>query len=193
MITPQEEYLARHGLDDVAVIQHVKNGSVFVYSEGVWTILSIKWQDNPIHPGEYHFSYLTPIHNGYKEHLFERDDYILQYDEYEDFIYQWSSKNGWGAKARAIEGEWQSILTCWEMFLIMFDGWFVENASFTLKRLLFESVDPDSDLFCRLRYYKESIFILAEKHPSVLKRFKVDVLTYAHSYCNWLARLLNRS
>lgn len=193
MMSPQEEYLIRHGLSDVAVIRHVESGTVFVTSESPlrsWTVLSIKWKDNPIHPGEYHLCYLAPIHNGHKSgQVFEKmDEFILQYDEYEHFIYQWASKL---ADHRAIEGDWQSVLACWEMFLYIFDDWFVENTSSSLKRLIYESINLDQDVSQRLNGYQDAISLLTEQYPYVLKRFKFDVLPHIHSYCDWLARLVN--
>jgi hypothetical protein len=196
---PQEEYLARHGISDVAVIHHVAHGTVFIAQDEPirkWTVLSMKWVDNPLHPGEYHFCFFTPIHNGWKGGpLFEKlDELILQYDEYEDFIFEWaSSRSKYSNTCRAIEGEWPAILSAWEMFLGMFDSWFVEQAPGSLKRLLFDSVDPDEDASQRMTSYQESLLILTEHHPHVLKRFKFEVLQHAYNYCDWLARLTNRS
>jgi hypothetical protein len=194
MIThPQEEYLVRHNLKNVDLIRQVELGHVFFFRTVgrtiKWTIFSIYRQNTINHPWEYKISYQVPVHNGYKDgRLFEKSslDALIQYEEYEDFVYRCVT-----LEHEAVIGKNKAVLACWQMFLVQYDGWLLENASLGLKKLIFNSIDSERSIVGRLESYSEAVAILKSKHPSVGRRYEKDVLFYSENYCDWLAAITN--
>ena len=200
-----EEYFRRYKLEHVPMVRHDPVGALILctqetqhwtrdalYWKSKWIIVTIKWVDGGIHPGTYAIDFHHPIHNGYaKGQLFHKQTAEeLEWDEYEDYFINYA-KSGHvvpGIPA-AIEGERQVVLTAWEVFVYIYDGWFATQTS-ELREYVDRALDTDLTLNDRYAGYQSCLMYLMTRHPSVLKAWKYEVLLLVQQYSEWLATLV---
>jgi hypothetical protein len=191
-----EEYLNRHKIHDIPIVNHCTEGAVILQTidpelwQNRWVLVTIKWVEHPQHPGSYNIEFCVPVHNGEsKGKLFSRlPTAEKEWDEYEEFILDWAS-NLKGVKP--VVGHRQIVLAAWEMFVYCYDGWFRQQGS-ELKELLFKSLDEDFSIDARYVGYQQVLMHLSSHHPSVLKAWKYEVLSQVQCYADWLVKLLER-
>src|SRR4051812_30078676 len=121
---PQQEYLKRHALSLPQVSHTLSTGSLILQMDAVgpgrWIIISVDWNNNSNHPGNYMVKVVSPIHNSYTQSsLFQPVSgyppvFQVQYEEFDQFFLEFSKSH---KKARAAETHSDSILLAWEMFL----------------------------------------------------------------------------
>jgi hypothetical protein len=191
-----EEYLCRHDITNVTLVHHCSNGSLLLQNihpeswNSPWIILNIKWMNHDYHPGEYHFNINVPIHDScHSDSIFyHKVPTIKKWHEYEDFLLQWIDdiKNDF----KPIIGIKEVVLSCWEMFVYIYDSWFLDQKD-EIKSVLFESLDTESSIQDRYKSYQEIAAILSDKHPFVFRIWKYEVLSRTNKYANWLAVAIN--
>jgi hypothetical protein len=198
-----EEYLQRHLLS-VPLVRHEDQGSIILRTTDAkhwnsrWIFVTIRWQDQGIHPGKYYIEFYSPIHDGYGSgRLFSKSSAKeIEWDEYEDYFLAWS--NGLEGfldrpsreSTRVVSGEKEVILTAWEVFLFCYDGWFAAQSS-ELRSYIDRSIDLDLPLERRYIGYQDSLIYLTARHPAILKSWKYDMLGLVQNYSHWLAQLID--
>jgi hypothetical protein len=189
MMYLQEEYIQRHGLTDVAVINHVTNGSILLKMDQGYILMTISWKESQSSPGHYYINYYTPIHDGYARsryfHKIPDVERELDWDEYNSFIYNWSK-----GQIDPVIGDKEVILAAWEVFVYCCDGWFVDYGTQTLEKLIFRSLDAESSIDQRFQGYQEALVLMSTEFPAMLKAFKYEVVPHVQHYCHWLAKLI---
>ena len=184
----QEEYLKRHGITDVPIINHVTNGSLLLKIDPGYLLMTIAWADNNRHPGNYLINHYTPIHNGYVNGFYFNkivDECEIEWDGYYSYILNWSKGH-----INPILDSKELILSAWEIFVFIFDGKLanlIPNA--VLDRLIYKSLDEDLTMDQRFYGYQECLTYMSIEFPFILKAFKYNLLPHVQNYCYWLAKL----
>lgn len=197
-----EEYLARHNITNVPLAHHCSNGTLLLEASDEklwnsrWILLSIEWVEDDFRPGKYKIEISTPVHDSYVEDFCEKSLFLKQqkivpshikWQDYEDFIFEWvKSFKGF----RPIREQRDIVLTAWEMFVFMYDGWFIKQSS-ELKQKLFETLDKEIPYETRYSNYQDVAVFLSFHHPSVMRCWKYDVLAVVlQNHADWLAHLI---
>ncbi len=184
-----QEYFLRHNIDGM-VVEHNNQGALILRTKDSWLLVTIKWQDNGIHPGKYIVEYLSPIHNGYaNRRLFQKYNVKeLSWDEYEDYFLSWSDSM---MVPDVISGDKKVVLTAWEMFVYCYDGWLAQQSS-ELRWYVYSCLDTDQSVETRYSGYQNCLLYLTAKDPDVLKVWKYEVLSLTQHYSEWLAALVKK-
>lgn len=196
-----QEYLKRHGL----VVRHaVYDDTINIILRSAnfqWLVLHADWRPPTLHPGYYVFQMFRPVHNGcdsmgYGIRSFEAitDQSLIYWDEFERFI------NGWLDKCvtlrqrgfTAIETQKEAELTCWEMFLYVFDKWLADNMDSKFFDLVMGSTMQELPFRQRRDNYLYASEML-EEHSTAHTTLQKSILQYAEKnyYSEWLAKLAN--
>lgn len=191
-----EEYFQRHDIIDVPLVRHCTNGSLILESfdsqiwKSKWVIFSIRWVDHDHRPGHYLMEINVPQHDGHETgEVFDQQVQIeKKWQEYEDFILDWS-KNIKGV--RPIKGK-EAIIFAWEMFVYVYDSWFLKQPE-SLKQKLFQSLDKDNSIQTRYSSYQDVAIFLSTHHPAVMRVWKYEILAKLQYDTDWLARLIERN
>lgn len=185
----QEEYLMRHGITDVPVVNYVTNGSILLKIDNGYLLMTIAWKEHDRHPGSYYLSYHTPVHDGYvksrffnKISDFERE---VEWDEYYSYISSWAKNN-----IVPVCGDKEVILAAWEIFVFCCDGMLVDFTDSTLEKLIYLSLNDEITIDDRFQGYQECLVYISSEFPALLKSFKYDMLPHVQNYCHWLAKLI---
>lgn len=184
-----EEYFQRHKID-VPVAHHCLAGSLVLHTVPEkwncrWAILSIKWVDDPYHPGKYVIQLSTPIHNSQDGNYFEdRPEIIKKWHQYEDFILDWCHI----AQGIPAQNFREATLITWEMFVYSHDRWFQEHSD--LQAGLFDSLDNENPK--RYESYQNVAMMLSKQYPAVFERWKKEFLAKIQYYSEWLVRLITQ-
>lgn len=185
----QEEYLMRHGIKDVPIINHVTKGSLLLRMETGYLLMTIDWKEHDRHPGSYYINYHTPVHDGYaKGHYFNRISDVereVEWDEYYSYISSWVK-----GQISPVCGDKEVILAAWEIFVFCCDGMLVDFANSTLEKLIYNSLNEEATLDQRFQGYQECLTYISSEFPAMLKSFKHDLLPHIQNYCHWLAKLI---
>jgi hypothetical protein len=198
-----QEYLKRHGLDVAHAVYDETVNLIFRSGNYQWVVFNGTWRAPALHPGYYVFQMFRPIHNGYVKpsygvpaKAFEAttDQSIVHWDEYERFIFECLNKfqvlrkHGFEPVLSQREAE----LTCWEMFLYIFDRWLAENMDSKFFDLVIGSTLPGIPLNERRDNYLYATDML-EDYTSTYRALHEVILIYAerHNYSEWLAKLAN--
>ena len=188
----QEEYLTRHGITDVPIINHITNGSLLLKMENGYLLMTIAWREHDRHPGSYYINYYTPVHNGHADggRYFNRITDVereLEWDEYHSYISSWVK-----GQIMPVCGDKEVILAAWEIFVFCCDGMLVDfTSNTTLEKLIYNSLNEDASIDERFQGYQDCLAYISVEFPSMLKVFKHDVLPHIQYYCHWLAKLIN--
>ncbi len=186
-----EEYVKRHNLN-VPLVHYSNRGSLLFkvcsndayWNNKRWTILSFYWHENS-NPGEYLFTWETPIHNAFhKGKLFDKF-YIEKktWNEYENYIIDEIPNFD---TLTPVRGAKEIALTAWEMFVHQYDEFFLRSKS-SMKNFLFETIDTQKDIHMRYDAFQEFCFLLEKQYPALLKTWKFEVLMRLSKYSDWLA------
>jgi hypothetical protein len=190
-----EEYLQRHKIS-VPIIRHVPLGYLIVrdssetcfdFSTVSWTVLAIRWQDQIIHPGFYKFQFFRPqkATSPDSDCLKQYDkDIELRWDEYESFIWEWSSKID---PATIINDPMEVVMTMWEMFVYSHEIYIADRYR-NLSNLLFQSLDFTSGLSARYNSYSRFLK-LVDGHESPFNSWSKKLSEVTKNYSSWLAKL----
>lgn len=191
-----EEYLCRHDVTNVTVVHHCSSGSLLLENtnheswNSRWIILNIKWLNHDYHPGEYNLDINVPVHNGYlNDSIFlKKSSTVKKWHEYEDFLLQWIDdvKDDF----KPIIGLKEVVLSCWEIFVYVYDSWFLAERD-EIKSLLFKSLDVELPIADRYSSYQNITAILLDKNPYIFRVWKYEVLSRTNNYANWLACAIN--
>ena len=183
-----KEYCQRHSIN-VPLVKHTqKDGTIFLRDDsnlGVeWLILSFSFRGNPYHPGTYKFLNIRPIHNGYSEKLlFEIiDEDILEWDEYEDYILDFSKTT---KTSKVVTDRTEIVLAAWEMFVYCHDRSLSQFAD-----ILFPSFDTELSATDRYAAYQLASNYFFENKFDFYKSWKRDMISYIKSYSHWLAEIV---
>jgi hypothetical protein len=186
----QEEYLRRHEITGVPVVNHISSGSLLLRHERGWTLMTIAWKDPRNHPGKYYINFNSPVHNGYlKNDFFVKrleQDLEVEWDQFQDYLLVWSKE----VQGTAIVGEIELALAAWEIFSFCVDGWLVEGADITFRKMHYSSVDLDLPLRDRYAAYQSALSYLGTNHPNMFMAFRNNVKGYLYNYCHWLGKLV---
>ena len=185
----QEEYLMRHSITDVRVINHVANGSLLLKMDTGYLLMTIAWKENDRHPGRYYINYHTPVHDGHvKSCYFNRISDVereIEWDEYHSYILSWVK-----GRITPVYGDKEIILAAWEIFVFFCDSMIVNFTNNTLEKLVYSSLDEDRTLDERFQGYQECLVYISSEFPVLLKAFKHDLLPHIQNYCHWLTKLI---
>lgn len=192
-----EEYLSRHGLNDIPIVQHYGSyhlgGALLSKSVDSWILITIKWVCHDYRPGSYEINIISPIHNSYdQKNIFKKESLTKKWDEYEDFLIDWSKNS----ILQPICEKDDIIMSAWEMLVYICDEWFSKQ-SCVLRHKLFNTLNKENNFETRYLYYSDVIGFLSEKYPNVVKSWKSEIFTSLNwgvksSHADWLARLLGR-
>lgn len=188
----QEEYLKRHNLQNVNVINYVTNGSVLLKTGPYrYMLMTITWADNSSRPGRFYIDFKTPAHNSYETApiFSENPDNrrILEWDEYIDYLIRWRDNNEFAA----VVGDKEVVLATWEIFIYCCDGWLAKHLFGNLEKLIFISIDDNKPFHERFPAYQELIFLINTEFPELSRFYKHGILPHVNNYCHWFARLIN--
>lgn len=190
-----EEYFQRHKITDVPLVHHCANGTLLLESESKnsdwnsrWVLLTIRWNEDSHHPGEYLIDLNIPNHDC-GNRLFTSTQVIKKWQEYEDFMLNWGSTL---KGLRPIINPKEILITAWEMFIFMYDSWFIKQPT-TLKSKLFQSLDKENTLETRYSNYQDVAIFLTTHQPAVMRVWKYEVLARVQNCASWLARLIENN
>ena len=185
----QEEYLKRHNIEDVPIINYVTKGSLLLRMDSGYLLKTIEWKESTRHPGTYFINYHTPVHDGYaKSRYFNKISDVereIEWDEYQAYISSWAR-----GTLEPVCGDKEVILAIWEIFIFCCDGMLVDFTDSTLEKLIYKCVDSDSSIDQRFQGYQECLVYAGLEFPALLKTFKHDLLPHVQHYCYWLANLI---
>lgn len=185
-----EEYLDRNELKGVRFVRHVTHGSLFFKtdSDPLWRILWIKWREPSYHPGTYCVRALRPIHNGGPtRNLFEnptRRDKVLHWDEYEDFMIDWSRSVAQDSvpvcKKEVYLAAWETLLYCYDLEVARngFSGHF------------FATIDLSLSTDDRYEALMAVISYIASDMPNLHEAWEYEMMPYVRSHSSWLVELV---
>lgn len=189
-----EEYASRHKLD-VPLVHYSNRGSLLFrissedkyWNNKRWVILTFYWHENS-NPGEYLFTWETPIHNAFhKGKLF--DKFIIDkklWHEYENYIIEEIPSFQYLTPVR---GAKEIALTAWEMFVHQYDEFFLRSKT-SVKNFLFDTIDKRKEISLRYQAFKEFCILLEKQNPALLKTWKFEVLMRLSKYSDWLAVII---
>ncbi len=183
----QEEYLLRHNLNDVPLINYVDKGAVLLKQSSRYVLFTIDWIAHDRRPGKFYLNYHIPLHNGCNEgRFFQRVvDYEVQL-EWEDYVNYFSNwQNRWQYHDAEIVMN-DVVLAFWEVFAYCCNDWLEANFKLFIKKLLYKSLDLKADLVERYAAYQEILVYLSNVHTIVFKDFERHLLSHVQNYCYWL-------
>lgn len=189
-----EEYFKRHNITNVPLVHHDCYGAVIFESKETnkKMIIFISWVDYDVRPGKYIINYSYPVHNGFLENRFFEHHSRTEktWDQYEPYFIDLASKL---KNVRALENEKEILLTTWEMFLLIYDDWFLTLPS-NIKEILFESINKENTINFRYDKYQELYFYIGNNYPSILDNWrKLMLIPIIEPYSFWLAKLINEN
>jgi hypothetical protein len=191
-----EEYLQRHKITDVPMVHHCSVGTLVLRSvdpvlwKNKWAVVSIVWKVPDFRPGHYLIQINYPIHNGYltATNFTKNIPIEKKWHEYEDFVLDWvSSLKG----LKPIVGSQEKLLTAWEMFVFVYDGWFVKQPA-DIKVKLFNTLNKENSIETRYLNYKDIVIFLSTHYPAVMRTWKYEFLGGMQTYADWLACLIEK-
>lgn len=186
----QEEYLSRHGITDVPIINHVTKGSLLLRMGSNYLLMTIEWKNSDRHPGTYFINYFTPVHNGYtKSNYFNKIANVereVEWEEYYGYISSWIK-----GQVSPVCGDKEVMLAIWEIFVFCCDGMLAQHANSTLEKLIYKTLDEELSTEQRFIGYQECLAYINAECPVLFKMFKHDLLPHVQHYCHWLAKLIN--
>lgn len=191
------EYLKRHNFKNTVVF-HNKKTTVFLKSNKLfsnqWRILSISWREQERHPGFYEINYSNVVHNGIDGRNLLQEIYASDtwyWDEYEFKLLRLLSdvrKDGFYAPS-----DRESILSAWEIFLIMCDSWIAHNANLDLIKSIEKTINKNLKIDDRLKEQKkaqELMMRLQNSRVNNLWIFQIQPLL-KNLNSQWLVDLIN--
>lgn len=188
-----EEYFRRHNIQGFPLVHHCTRGTLLLRTKNPdkarrWVIMSIRWAEHSQHPGSYVIEFILPIHDGYgKGGLFAKLSPVSkQWDEYEDYLLEWSSQL---KDLTPVRGRKNITLAAWEVFVYCYDGWF-RKQTHALKEMLFRSLDEESCPEERFGALQQILDHLTTNQPAVLRTWKYEVEMQVQGYADWLATLV---
>ena len=207
-----EEYLKRHGIDDVPLAHHA-NSSCIVFktkSPSAWSelinpetvassrfslpsagIFFIRWVHSDHHPGHYEASLHYQLHDAYV------NDQILghysisnfKWHEYESFMTAYAKKF---VGIHLVKDRDHAVLAGWEMFVSAYDGWFSKQGG-DIKYLLFQTLDDEISVSSRIEYISEILKKLSTCYPGVFRNWKYEVLNKVQYHADWFIDLVEKN
>lgn len=191
---PHEEYSRRHNLN-IPIICYDKKSSVFLRADklpAIWNVLNIKWYHlDQSHPGFYQIELLEPIHNSLGKSCFApiKENTSVHWDDYYnkmiDLAYYYKAK-----KMRVVPAA-ERMLSAWQMFLIIYDGWLAVNMHADFFGLVEQSTCPDLDTNTRTIAFRKAYKLLAIKSASVYNCLEDEIMPLVRGHAPWLERLIN--
>jgi hypothetical protein len=197
----QEEYLKRHRIALPQVHHTLRSGSVIFKIDPEssdlqdrWAIVSLRWRDNPHHPGHYEVNVRHPRHNGCIDgNLFDHargypPDLTLQYEELEKFFLDFATAHG---KIQTVTDRKESTLLGWEIFLYCYDDFLAKSASSVFFSQIEGSIDSDLSISERHCHYNSAVNTLMTNFRGVFDIYGAQIHTHTQNNLTWLANLVN--
>lgn len=184
-----EEYLQRHQMT-IPVVHHCSAGIVILQNQKkLKTVFFIDRIEDDAKPCYYQITVKSPIHNGFKQNLFFKQEQVfnLKWHEYEDFFWSWAKQN---ENYEVVSGKNNIFLASLEILAFVYDSWFSEQ-SYSIKEMLFNAIDNESDLEKRCENYWSLFKYLYNFEPKIYERFQINLLSKTKNYSEWLVKFLN--
>lgn len=184
-----EEYLQRQQIT-IPVVHHCSAGIVILQNQKkIKTVFFIDRIEDDAKPCYYQITLKSPIHNGFKQNLFFKQEEVfnLKWQEYEDFFWSWAKQN---ENYEVVSGKNNIFLASLEILAFVYDSWFSEQ-SYSIKEMLFNAIDNESDLEKRCENYWSLFKYFYNFEPKIYERFQINLLSKTKNYSEWLAKFLN--
>jgi hypothetical protein len=157
-------------------------------SDIFWRVLSIKWVEHDVHPGQYRIKILRPTRNSIKAQVLLdnilRRDKVLNWDEYEDFVLGWARTIGRNDVAIS---QSQAYIAAWEMFMLCCDN---DIAAWHRNDIFFPTIDPTIDDFQRAQAIDDALRYCDARLPGVYAMWSRQIECHVFNHCSWLAELV---